>query len=68
MLKVTWVSVFTEGSNCSPLRDRSLAKRNIHMSFANLEKRFQRPQVKDYVTIDIYKKNLAVPSWVQCCG
>lgn len=51
-----WVSGFTEGGNCGPLGDGSLVKRNVNMTFANLEKRPQRPQVKDYVTIDIYKK------------
>lgn len=53
---VMWVSVFTEGGECSPLGDGSLAKRNVNMSFVNLEKRPQRPQVKNYITIDIYKK------------
>lgn len=50
------VSVFTEGGDCSPLGDGSLAKRNVNVSFANLEKRPQRPQVKDYISIDIYLK------------
>lgn len=52
-LIVTWVCVFTDGGACSPLRDRSPAQRNINMSFVNLEKRPPRPQVEDYITIDI---------------
>lgn len=56
MLTVMRVSVFTEGVDCSPLGDGSLAKRNVNVSFANLEKRPQRPQVKDYISIDIYLK------------
>lgn len=54
LLIVLWVCMFTEGADCSPPRGGSLAKRNINISFANLEKRPQRPRVKGYINIDIY--------------
>lgn len=33
----------------------SLAKEYIQMSFVNLEKRPERPQVKNYIIIDIHR-------------
>lgn len=52
--------MFTEDGDCSLLGDRSLANRNINMSFLNLEKRPRRPLMKDYKTVDIYGSSSCV--------
>lgn len=51
LLIVLWVCMLPEGADCSLPRGGSLVKRNISMSFANLEKRPQRPQAKSYITM-----------------
>lgn len=47
--------MFKEGCRCGSLGEVLPAEEDTKMSFVNLEKRPERPQVKNYITIDIYR-------------